>query len=162
MQIKRRIKICYILSIIVLILNVIVFALDIYDNVAFVWKILDLLYVVTALIAVVGFGIFHYKSVEFAITQRKCFIFLVCASCISSLILGYIALLALFDINYAKLRKNSKQDTSIETTGEVIPTYDEIVAKIKQLDELKQQNLITEEEYKERKQAILDTIVKKS
>ena len=70
------------------------------------------------------------------------------------------ALITIFELNRLKAKKE-RASATIETTGEVLPTYEEIVAKIKQLDEMKAQNKITEEEYNKRKQEILDTIVKK-
>ena len=85
---------------------------------------------------------------------------MVCLACLSSLILGYITLITLLDINHVKVRKESA--STIETTGEVLPTYEEIVKKIKDLDKQKEQNLITEEEYAKRKQEILNTLVNKN
>lgn len=160
MQAKKRIKICYVVSIIIVVLNLFMLALDYYDDVGATWKVLDFVYLLCSIISFIGFAIFNFKPIDFAIKNKKWFIVLVCTACVSSLILGYIALIAVYDLNYAKIKKQ-QATTSIETTGEVIPTYDEIVAKIKQLDELKEQNLITEEEYAKRKQEILDTIVKK-
>lgn len=159
MQAKRKIKICYIVSIIVVITNLFMFVLDFNEDVTMIWKLIDFVYVISSIIALIGFSIFNFKPLEFAIKHKKWFVVLVCFSCVSSLILGYIALLAIFDLSYAKVKKQSVN--SIETTGEVLPTYDEIVKEIKALDELKQQNLITEEEYNKRKQEILDTIIKK-
>ena len=159
MQAKRKIKICYIVAIIIAIVNLFMFVLDFDEDVAMFWKVMDLVYVISSLIALTGFAIFNFKPLDFAIKHKKAFVVLVCFSCVSSLILGYIALLAIFDLNHANAKKQS--DNSIEITGEVLPTYDEIVNKIKALDELKQQNLITEEEYNKRKQEILDMIIKK-
>lgn len=158
MNAKRRIKICYIVSLIVVILNFFMFALDYYDDVSTTWKVIDGIYFVCSIISLIGFTIFNFKPLGFAVKHKKWFVAIVCISCVSSLILGYIALIASFDLNHVKTKM---QSTTIETTGEVMPTIDEIVKKIKELDQLKEQDLITEEEYNKRKQEILDTIVKK-
>ena len=159
MQAKRKIKICYIVSIIVTIVNLFMFVLDFNEDVSMLWTIVDFIYVVSSVIALIGFIIFNFKPLEFAVKHKKWFVVIVCLSCISSLVLGYLALIAVFDLNYTKIKK--EQAKTIEVSGEVMPIYEEIVHKIKELDELKQQNLITEEEYNNRKQQILDTIVKK-
>lgn len=161
MQVKKKFKICYVLAIIVAISNLIMFVLDYKEGVSNIWKVLDILYFVCSLIALIGFAIFNKKPIEVAIKNKKWFVVLVCLSCVSSLILGYVALLALFDLSsYIKLKK-SKEDNTIETTGEVLPTYDEIVSKIKTLDKMKADNVISEQEHNERKQEILDSITKK-
>lgn len=158
MQAKKKIKICFIVSFIVLALNILMFMADFNEEISIAWKVIDILYVVCSLLSVIGFLIFHIKPIDFLIKNRKLFTVLVVLSCISSLILGYIALIALFEINLIKQKVETK---TIETTGEVLPTYEEIVAKIKELDNLLQEKLITEEEYAIRKQEILNSIVKK-
>lgn len=160
MRAKKRIKICYIVSLIVIALNMLMLALDFYDDVSVIWKIMDGVYLICSIFSAIGFAVFNFKSIDFAIKNKKWFVVLVCISCVSSLILGYIALIAVFDLNHASVRKQQASNT-IETTGEILPTYEEIVSKIKELDDLKNQNLITEDEYNKRKKEILDMIVKK-
>lgn len=161
MQVKRRIKICYIFAIIVAVSNLMALILDFQQDLSVFWKVYDIVYLACAIICVIGFYIYNKKPMEFAIKHKKMFVFLVVISFISSLILGFIALLASFDLStYIKIKQHKQEDNAIETTGEVIPTYDEIVNKIKTIDEMKKNNLITDEEYETLKKEILDSITK--
>ena len=166
MELERKIKFCYIFSIIVLISNIFTIAIDYMQGFEGVWLVLDAIYIVCAVVCVIGFGIFHIKKKDFALKYRKVFGWLVIFACFGSLILAFFAIMAWIELKrydlIRKSREKSYNDEGIEVEGKTVPTAEEITAKIQNLNSKKENGEISEEEYTRLKQEILNEIINRN
>ena len=159
-QIKNKLNLCFIFSIIVLVCNIIMAVVDYKSDVSNLWIILDIIYVLCSIVSVVAFAIFRFKPVEYCLKNKNKFVVIGCVSCICSLLLGFVAMLTIFNINAVEINnKIFNTNKEVETEGKVIPTAEEIKKKLDGLDELRKNSNLTDEEYNKLRQEILQEIV---
>lgn len=158
---KKLMKYSLIFSIISCLANLLVFASDIWLNAETFDIVYDVISFAFSVIATIGFSVFSSKPISFATTHFKWYIFVVVCASICSIILAIFAIMsvnALRNYNYAYKQKS--KDTTIEAEGRVIPTAEEIMAKLKTAQEMRDKGEITQEEYEKLKEKILSELTK--
>lgn len=158
---KKMIKLSLIFSIISIIANAIVLITDIVAEVGAFYIVLDIIYILAGVVAIVGFAIFNSKPIDYSLAHNKWYITTVCFACVCSLISAIVAIMSVSSLySYKALKKHKENQDTIETEGKVMPTAEELTKRIQTLDEMLKNNAITQEEYDKLKQQILSELTK--